>query len=100
MIDTAPADQPTSGIFLGDLDKAYGRNLPGSLKNITLSNVIYNSTEVPIRANGYLWDSAITNVISTQSVSPVIAVARADGLQNVKIDNIIAPEGVAVVQQI
>ena len=97
VIDTSPAECVTGGIFLGDRDGAYGRNLPGSLTGITISNYLYNSTEKPLRVDGYLQNSLITNVVNSRSQYPAIAVSREDGLQNVKINNIVAPKGIPVV---
>ena len=95
VIDTSPDGVECGCIFLGEKDASYGRNLPESLKNITISNVIYNSTKrAAIRVDGYLQDSVITNVAATKTKFPVISVLREDGLKNVKISNIVSNEGV------
>ena len=71
----------------------YGKNLPESLRNITISNVIYNNTKTAaIRVDGYLQDSTITNVIATRSGFPIVSVLRENGLKNVKVSNIVAGE--------
>ena len=100
VMDASPADVASGGIFLGDRDGAYGKNLPGGLKNITISNFIYNSDQKAIRLDGYLQDSVITNVVSTRSPYPAVAVARENGIQNVTISNVTTPEGVPAVQQV
>jgi hypothetical protein len=89
VIDTSPPGVRCGGIFLGEKDTAYGRNLPGSLRNITISNVIYNSNKKAIRVDGYLQDSTITNVVATGTEFPVISVLREGGLKNVKVSNIV-----------
>ncbi len=90
VIDTSPDDVTCGCIFLGEKDSIYGKNLPGSLRNITISNVIYNNTKrAAIRVDGYLQDSTITNVIATRTKSSVISVLREGGLKNVMINNIV-----------
>ena len=98
--DTSPEEVSYRGILIGDKDMAYGSNLPDGVKNVTISNVIYNSDRYAIHVKGYLKDSTITNVISTRSAQPAILVDRENGLENVKISNIVAPEGVATLQQL
>ena len=97
VIDTSPEDVVCGGIFLGEKDAAYGKNLPGSMVGISISNVIYNNVKKAIRVDGYLQDSAITNIVATNTKFPVVSVRRKNGLQNVKISNIVAPDGIAEV---
>lgn len=93
VIDTSPEDVLCGCIFLGEKDASYGRNLPGSLRNITISNVIYNNTKkAAIRVDGYLQDSTITNVIATRTKFPVVSVLREGGLKNVMINNVVHGE--------
>jgi len=99
VIDTSPEGVVCGGIFLGEKDAVYGRNLPESLKNITISNVIYNNVKKAIRVDGYLQDSTITNVVATRTKFPVVSYLREGSLQNVKISNIVAPEGIDEVGQ-
>ncbi len=98
--DTSPEEVSYRGILIGDKDMAYGSNLPDGVKNVTISNVIYNSDRYAIHVKGYLKDSTITNLISTRSAQPAILVDRENGLENVKISNIAAPEGVATLAQL
>ena len=63
------------------------------MKNVTVSNLVYNGEKKAVRIDGYLQDSAITNVVATRTKLPVVSVLRENGLQNVKISNIVAPEG-------
>ncbi len=53
---------------MGELDVAYGKNLPDSMRNIMISNVSSRSLHA-INIAGYLTDSVITNVIY-RGVSP------------------------------
>lgn len=99
VVDTSPADVRCGGIFLGEKDSAYGRNLPGSLCNITISNIIFNNTKKAIRVDGYLQDSTISNVIATRTEFPIISVLRENGLKNVKISNIVGGEGIPIVEK-
>jgi hypothetical protein len=93
VIDTSPKNVSCGCIFLGEKDMIYGKNLPESLRNITISNVIYNNTKTAaIRVDGYLQDSTITNVIATRSGFPIVSVLRENGLKNVKVSNIVAGE--------
>jgi hypothetical protein len=99
VIDTSPEDVVCGGIFLGEKDAVYGNNLPGSLVGVTISNVIYNNVKKAIRVDGYLQDSTITNVIAPRTKFPVVCVLRESGLQNVKISNVVTPDGIAEVGQ-
>ena len=63
-------------------------------------NIQHNSDQKAIRLDGYLQDSVITNVVSTRSPYPAVAVARENGIQNVTISNVTTPEGVPAVQQV
>ncbi len=88
VIDTSPAGYGIGGvILLGEPDGAYGKNLPGSLKNIIITNVIGNCNTT-ISVEGYLQDSVISNIINRGEDSPVIYVARRKGLKDVNISNI------------
>ena len=92
VIDTSPADVACGGIFLGERDTTYGRNTPGSMRNITISNVIYNNVKKAIRVDGYLQDSTITNVVAMRTKFPVVSVLRENGLENVGLSNIVGGE--------
>ena len=67
------------GILIGDKDCAYGNNLQDGILNVSISNIIYNSTRYAIHLKGYLRDSA---------------------MQNVKLCNLVAPEGVEILHQL
>ena len=99
VIDTSPEGHTCGGIFLGEKDAVYGRNLPGSLTGITVSNVVYNGAKKAVRVDGYLQDSVITNVVSCRSAFPTVSHLREGGLVNVKISNISSPAGIADVGQ-
>ena len=88
IVDNPPTGQTHSGVLLlGAGDGAYGKNLPGSMRNITISNLLCNSGR-PITVEGYLKDSVITNVVNSNPDVPVMYVRREGGLDNVQISNI------------
>ena len=86
IIDNPPPGQTHHGVLKFG-SGGYGRNLPGSLSNITVSNVVCNS-RIPIRLDGYLKDSVITNVVNSNPDTPVVRVIHEDGMDNVQISNI------------
>ena len=100
VVDTSPESVSYRGILIGDKDIAYGNNLPDGIRNVTISNFIYNSDRYAVHVKAYIKDSAITNVVSTRSAQPAIFIDRENGLENVKISNVIAPEGVATLAQL
>ena len=101
VIDTSTEDVMRGGIYLGERDTAYGRNLPGSLRNITVSNVIYNNAKgSAVRVNGYLQDSTITNVIAARTEDPAVSVLREGGMKNVMIGNIVHNEKTQAAEKI
>ncbi len=87
VVDTAPEGVTSNGILLGTGDGEYGRNLPGSMRNIIISNVI--SKRWAIKVEGYLEDSAITNIVSPDPALPVIEVRRKGGMKNVATSNLV-----------
>ena len=88
VIDTSPEGYGIGGvILLGEPDSNYGKNLPGSLKNIVISNIIGNCNTT-ISIEGYLEHSVISNIINKGKNSPVIYVSRKKGMENVEISNI------------
>ena len=99
VVDTSPEGVVCGGIFLGEKDAVYGNNLPGSLVGVTISNVIYNNVKKAIRVDGYLQDSTITNVVATNTKFPVVSHLRDGGLANVKISNIVTPDGIVEVDK-
>jgi len=89
VIDTSPEGFRAGGVLLlGDGD-GYGKNLPDSMANITISNVICDSSRAII-VDGYLTDSVISNVINRNPNCPVISVARKDGFKNVLTSNLLS----------
>ncbi len=63
IVDSAPHGQPNGcALLLGELDGAYGKILPDSMRNIMISNVTSGGLHA-INIAGYLTDSVITNVI-------------------------------------
>ncbi len=77
----------SSVMELGD-GGIYGANQPDSMQNISISNVICNST-FGIRVGGYLCNSAFSNIINRNPHCEAISVSRKDGLRNVKMENIV-----------
>ena len=87
IIDTAPAGQVHGGgLTIGEPDGAYGKNLPDSIRNITISNVIASGWKV-IQMDGYLTDSVINNIIYKGAEQEGMKYARFDGVKNVNITN-------------
>ena len=85
VINTGP-DTCGAGILIGEPDGAYGKNLPDSIRNITISNVISGGVKV-IQLDGYLTDSVINNVIYKGPEQEGIKYARFEGVKNVSITN-------------
>lgn len=89
VIDTSADNIKNSGcILLGEDDGSYGMNLQDGIKNITISNVISNSSEAIVVA-GYVRDSVISNVINRNPDCSVIYLRRKDGLRNVQMSNLL-----------
>ena len=70
-------------LLLGD-GGTYGENLPDSMRNVTVSNLICNSYRAVMVA-GYLADSVISNVVNRNPACEAITVKRENGLRNVAI---------------
>ncbi len=88
VIDTSPDGYEAGGVLLlGEPDGGYGKNIPGSMKNIIITNIIGNCNTT-ITLKGYLEDSVISNIINKNKDCPVIRVERLKGLKNVDISNI------------
>lgn len=88
IIDTAPNCTSSAGtLLLGD-SGYYGENKPDSMRNITISNVICNSSKA-VYIEGFLTDSVITNVINKNPNCPVLTVPRKNGLNNVVTSNLV-----------
>lgn len=89
LIDTAPEGLAHEGaLLLGESDWGYGKNLPDSLRNITISNVISGGRKV-IAIGGYLTDSVISNVIYHGTEATGIEFGRPDCLKNVNMQNLV-----------
>lgn len=86
VIDTSPDVNACVGtLLLGDRD-LYGENLPDSMRNVTVSNIVCHSRSAVIVA-GFLTDSVITNVVNKNPNCPAVTVKRENGLDNVAISN-------------
>lgn len=95
IIDTSPNFNTASGtLLLGDIG-AYGDNMPDSMRNITISNIVCNSSRA-VTIEGFLTDSVITNVVNQNPYCPALCVKREDGLNNVMTSNMVtkADDGV------
>ena len=89
IVDTAPDCHSSRGtLLLGD-GGGYGENLPDSMKNITVSNIICGSREAIIVA-GFLTDSVISNVVNKNPDCPAISVIRENGMTNVTTVGIVS----------
>lgn len=87
VVDTSPDNiEPFGGILLGDLD-GYGKNMPDSISNITISNVVCNRKDA-ISIEGYLSNSVISNITNRRKKCHALSVIRENGLKNVKINNL------------
>lgn len=97
VIDNSPEGfHAGSALLLGESDGAYGRNLPKSIQNITVSNVI-SAFRCAVRVPGYVCDSVFSNIVNKND-RPVFEVLRTDGLHNVSMTNIQTP-GTEIVRQ-
>ena len=91
IIDTSTDYNSNFGtILLGD-GGFYGENLPDSMRNITISNVVCNS-KTAINVAGFLTDSVITNVVNKNPNCPAIKLSRENGMRHVITSNIITKE--------
>ncbi|MDY5015176.1 MAG: hypothetical protein SO063_03830 [Eubacteriales bacterium] len=89
VVDTTPDGRDTfGGILLGDLD-GYGRNLPDSLSGISISNVVCRRRNGVI-VQGFLTDSAISNVVCTAEGFQALKIERPNALRNVRTSNLVS----------
>ena len=89
VVDTTPDGRDTfGGILLGDLD-GYGRNLPDSLSGISISNVVCRRRNGVI-VQGFLTDSAISNVVCTAEGFQPLKIERPNALRNVRTSNLVS----------
>ncbi len=89
IVDSAPPGQPNGcALLLGELDGAYGKNLPDSMRNIMISNVSSGGLHA-INIAGYLTDSVITNVIYRGNLYDGIKYGRPGCAKNVSITNFV-----------
>ena len=87
VVDTSPDEIcAAGGILLGD-SGGYGENLPDSIANITVSNVICNRPNAVI-AEGYVTDSVICNIINRRKGCHAVKILRSDALKNTQITNL------------
>lgn len=88
VVDTSPGNfHSRAAVLLGESDGAYGKCLPDSISNISISNIVSNNRD-PILNNAYLSNSTISNVINRNPGGPVITVLREGGMKNVLCSNI------------
>ena len=89
VIDTQTDCNASAGtLLLGEVG-FFGENLPDSMRNVTISNVVCNSKNA-IVVEGFLTDSVITNVVNRNLDCPPITVVRENGLRNVVTSNLIS----------
>ena len=85
-------------MIIGDLGYAMkGEKNTDNITNITINNIIYNSTREGIRIDEYLKDSVISNVISTCKTHPMFAVQHDGAFINCKFSNIQTPDEVETI---
>ncbi len=80
VIDNVVDDSPEgfdsrAVLLLGEADGAYGRNLPGSIANIAVSNILCNS-ESAVLVNASVVKSSFTNIVNKNPECPVFRVTR------------------------
>ena len=92
VIDTKPVPDLKCGgtLLLGD-GGGYGENLPDSMRDITISNVICKSRHA-VMIYGFLTDSTISNVINKNPNGETIRITRENGIKNVSFTNIVTAE--------
>ncbi|MBQ7302242.1 MAG: hypothetical protein IJW89_01510 [Clostridia bacterium] len=81
--DTGSVRDYGSALMLGEHDAGYGRNLPDSMRNVTISRVVSNGDRA-INVLGYLTDALITDVTHNNKKLPPVYVARENGLSRVR----------------
>ncbi|MBQ6930708.1 MAG: hypothetical protein IJN38_01120 [Clostridia bacterium] len=87
IVDSAPPGQPNGcALLLGELDGAYGKNLPDSMRNIMISNVSSGGLHA-VNIAGYLTDSVISNVIYRGLSPDGIKYGRPGCAKNVSVTN-------------
>ncbi|MBQ2964646.1 MAG: hypothetical protein IJE14_08295 [Clostridia bacterium] len=87
IVDSAPPGQPNGcALLLGELDGAYGKNLPDSMRNIMISNVSSGGLYA-VNIAGYLTDSVISNVIYRGLSPDGIKYGRPGCAKNVSVTN-------------
>lgn len=88
VIDTSPDTGLARGtILLGD-GGTYGKNLPDSMRDVTVSNVECNGKRAII-VRGYLTDSVISNVLNRNPDCPVLTLTHDDALTNVRLESLV-----------
>lgn len=88
VIDTCPREETHwCGFSIGEGDGGYGKNLPGSISKIAISDVILHAN-CGLEVGGYLSDSVLSNIVNTCEGKPVLTVHRENGLENVKTSNL------------
>ncbi len=87
VVDTSPDNYHSrAAILLGESDGAFGKCLPDSISNVSISNVV-SSNWTAVLNNAYLSNSAICNVINRRPDGFVITVTREGGMKNVLCSN-------------
>lgn len=88
VIDNTPKGKTHAGTLLLCDGGLYGDNLPDSMTNIAISNIICDSDR-GIIIGGYLKDSVISNVINKRKNAPLLDIERENGAVNVKTENLV-----------
>ncbi len=89
VIDNSPDALQDNGVLLLGDGGGYGRENKDDMTFITISNVICKAKRA-ICLEGYLSNSAITNVINRNPDCPVIDVRYKGGLNNVLMSNLVS----------
>ena len=83
-----------------ELKAVSGKNNPDGICNLTVSNVIYNSSRYAVHVKAFVKNATFTNIVSTRSTEPLVLVDRENGLVNAKFENLVARPGVPTIQQL
>ena len=92
VIDTAPTGNHCCTLLFGEADGAYGKNEPGSISGITVSNVIGNGNGVA-DIRGYLCNSSFSNIVNCNSEHAAFNVFRENGVTSTSASTVTSTSG-------
>lgn len=93
IVDIAPlGSHKCCTLLFGEIDGAYGKNEPGSISGITVSNVISGGNGV-VDVRGYLCNSSFSNIINCNTEYAVFNIFRENGVMNTAVSSITSASG-------